>query len=120
MERRLPAASYSSANYAAANRSSSWSSRCLIAVGKSLGRTLGRLMLPNGSELASWGDLPLAALARELLPQRRGQAWSNDCRGCSWTDDAATNRIEQRSPRVFQMEHVVVALAAPFSGYLVV
>ena len=76
------------------------------------------LIRPAVSLLTAAMDFPLAALARELLPQRRGQAWSNDCRGCSWADDAATNR-EQRSPRVFQMEHVVVALAAPFSGYLV-
>ena len=40
----------SSANDAAANRSSSWSSRCLIAAGKSLGRALGR----ESADAAEW------------------------------------------------------------------
>ena len=57
------------------------------------------LIRPAVSLLTAAMDFPLAALARELLPQRRGQAWSNDCRGCSWADDAATTPSDFESNR---------------------
>ncbi|MGA7880795.1 MAG: phage terminase large subunit family protein [Terrimicrobiaceae bacterium] len=57
------------------------------------------------------GD-PVRLPARALARRPAGRLASAHC---SWADDAATNR-EHRSPRVLQMKHVVVALAAPFSG----